>query len=168
LRLNQDRLFMDHSFLAAAVPIASRPRAIRLLLLVLSLVAFALWFSSRALDSANFLPHWYCLAGNTRLLWTTVLGDLFIGLSYLAISATLVRILRQAGADLPYQGFFWAFGLFILSCGVTHFLEIVTIWHPVYWLAAAAKILTAVSSTGTAIVLARRSRTSGNRHRLAR
>jgi hypothetical protein len=84
LRLNQDRLFMDHSFLAAAVPIASRPRAIRLLLLVLSLVAFALWFSSRTLGSANFLPHWYCLAGNTRLLRTTVLGDLFIGLSYLA------------------------------------------------------------------------------------
>jgi PAS domain S-box-containing protein len=146
---------MDHSFLTAAdVPFASRPRAIRLLLLILFLFVSSLWLSSRGLNSANFLPHWYCLAGNTRLLWTTVLGDLFIGLSYLAISATLVRILRQSGTDLPYQGFFLAFGLFILSCGITHFLEIVTLWHPVYWLAAAAKILTAVSSAGTAIVLA--------------
>jgi hypothetical protein len=31
---------------------------------------------------ANILPHWYCLAGNTRLLWTAALGDLFIGVSY--------------------------------------------------------------------------------------
>jgi hypothetical protein len=36
----------------------------------------------------------YCLAGNTRLLWTTVLADLFIGVSYVAISATLVRVMK--------------------------------------------------------------------------
>jgi two-component system, cell cycle sensor histidine kinase and response regulator CckA len=145
---------MDDSFLPPTrLPFGSRPRAIRLLLLLLFLFTCCLWFSSRALLSSNFLPHWYCLAGNTRLLWTTVLGDLFIGLSYVVISATLVRILRRAGKALPYQGFFWAFGLFIVSCGVTHFLEILTIWQPVYWLAASAKILTAVSSVGTAIVL---------------
>jgi len=143
----------DPSLSSTGFPFASRPRVARLLLLLLALVAFALWFSSRALLTANFLPHWYCYAGNTRLLWTTVLGDLFIGLSYVVISATLVYILRRAGRDLPYQDFFWAFGLFIASCGLTHFLEIVTVWRPVYWLAAAAKILTAVSSVGTAIVL---------------
>jgi PAS domain S-box-containing protein len=142
----------DPSLSSTGFPFASRPRVARLLLLLLSLLAFALWFSSRALLTANFLPHWYCYAGNTRLLWTTVLGDLFIGLSYVLISATLVHIIRRAGQDLPYQGFFWAFGLFIVSCGLTHFLEIVTVWQPVYWLAAAAKILTAVSSVGTAIV----------------
>jgi PAS domain S-box-containing protein len=54
---------------------------------------------------------------------------------------------------LPYSGFFWAFGLFIVSCGVTHFLEIVTVWKPVYWLSAAAKIVTAAASVGTAVVL---------------
>ena len=136
------------------IPFASRPHLVRLFLLLLFLATCSLWFSSRALLTANFLPHWYCLAGNTRLLWTTVLGDLFIGLSYVAISATLVRIIRRAGSGLPYQGFFWAFGLFIISCGVTHFIEILTVWQPVYWLGAAAKILTAVSSLGTAIVLA--------------
>ena len=145
---------IDQSFLPPTeVPSASRPRLTRLILLLLFLFAFAVWFSSRALITADFLPHWYCFAGNARLLWTTVLADLFIGLSYVVISATLVRILRGAGQDLPYQGFFWAFGLFIMSCGVTHFLEIVTVWRPVYWLAASAKILTAVSSVGTAIVL---------------
>lgn len=145
---------MDDSFLPpTGIPFGSRPRLIRLIPLLLFLFTCCLWFSSRALLTSNFLPHWYCLAGNTRLLWTTVLGDLFIGLSYVVISATLVYILRRSGKALPYQGFFWAFGLFIVSCGVTHFLEIVTVWQPVYWLSASAKILTAVSSVGTAIVL---------------
>jgi signal transduction histidine kinase len=103
------------------LPFVSRPHLARLLLLLLFLTT-CLWFSSRALLTANFLPHWYCLAGNTRLLWTTVLGDLFIGVSYAAISATPVGIIRTAGSDLPYQGFFWAFGLFIISCGITRFI----------------------------------------------
>ena len=129
------------------------PRFARLGLLALSCVTLAVWLSSRALLTANFLPHWYCFVGNTRLLWTTVIADLLIGLSYVAISTTLAWLVHRAGRELPYSGFFWAFGLFIVSCGVTHFLEIVTVWKPVYWLAAAAKIVTAAASVGTAVVL---------------
>jgi PAS domain S-box-containing protein len=129
------------------------PRAVKLGLLVTTLVTSALWLSSRALLSTNFLPHWYCFVGNTRLLWTTVIADLLIGLSYVAISSTLAWLVRRAGRDLPYSNFFWAFGLFIVSCGMTHFLEIVTVWKPVYWLSAAAKVITAAASVGTAIVL---------------
>lgn len=129
------------------------PRAVKLGLLVMTLVTSALWLSSRALLSTNFLPHWYCFVGNTRLLWTTVVADLLIGLSYVAISTTLAWLVRRAGRDLPYSNFFWAFGLFIVSCGATHFLEIVTVWKPVYWLSAAAKVITAAASVGTAIVL---------------
>jgi PAS domain S-box-containing protein len=87
------------------------------------------------------------------LLWTTVLADLLIGLAYLVISVTLVRLARRAGPRLPYSSFFWAFGLFIVSCGMTHFLEVATVWKPVYWLSAAAKVVTAFASVGTAVVL---------------
>src|SRR5207245_3117478 len=84
---------MEDSFLSpTGIPFGSRPRLICLVLLLLFLFTCCLWFSSRALFASNFLPHWYCLAGNTRLLCTTVLGDLFIGLSYVVISATLVYI----------------------------------------------------------------------------
>jgi PAS domain S-box-containing protein len=132
---------------------ASSPRTFKTALVVLFILTAAIWISSRTLLSVNFLPHWYCFVGNKRLLWTTVIADLLIGLSYLVISATLARLVRRSGRDLPYAGFFWAFGLFIVSCGVTHFMEVVTVWKPVYWLAAAAKILTAVVSAGTALVL---------------
>lgn len=153
--MNQDQSFIEESPLPPArLPFASQPRIVRLALLTLFLATCSLWFPSRALLPANFLPHWHCFAGNSRLLWTTLLADLFIGLSYVAISATLFRILCQAGPTLPCQGFFRAFGLFIVGCGVPYFIEILPIRQPVYWLAAAAKILTAVSSLGTAVVLA--------------
>jgi PAS domain S-box-containing protein len=129
------------------------PHTVRLGLLTLTFATAAVWLSSRALLSTNFLPHWYCFVGNARLLWTTVIADLLIGLSYVAISTTLAWLVRRSGRDLPYSGFFWAFGLFIVSCGVTHFFEILTVWKPVYWLSAAAKVITAAASVGTAIVL---------------
>jgi PAS domain S-box-containing protein len=132
---------------------ASSPRMSKTALVVLFLLSAGLWLSSRGLLASNFLPHWYCLAGNKRLLWTTVIADLLIGLSYVAISIALAMLVRRAGRALPYAGFFWAFGLFIVSCGATHFLEVVTVWKPVYWLAAATKVLTAVMSAGTALVL---------------
>jgi len=128
-------------------------RTVKFALIGLFLATAAVWLSSRVLLAANFLPHWYCYLGNRRLLWTNVIADLLIGLSYVAISATLAWIVRRAGHDLPYSGFFWAFGLFIVSCGATHFMEVLTVWKPVYWLSAAVKIITAAASAGTAIVL---------------
>lgn len=128
-------------------------RKVRLALSGLFLGTAILWLGSRFLLSSNFLPHLYCYVGNQKLLWTNVIADLVIGLSYVVISATLVWLVRRAGRDLPYSQFFWAFGLFIISCGGTHFMEVLTVWKPVYWLSAAVKIVTAMASAGTAVVL---------------
>jgi PAS domain S-box-containing protein len=134
-------------------PLSSSTQKVRFALMGLFLLTAALWFSSRTLLATNFLPHWYCYVGNQRLVWTNVIADLVIGLSYVAISATLVWLVRRAGRDLPYSHFFWAFGLFIVSCGGTHFMEVLTVWKPVYWLSAAVKVVTAAASAGTAVVL---------------
>jgi two-component system, cell cycle sensor histidine kinase and response regulator CckA len=138
--------------IAARSPLAGA-RTVRLSLMALFLTTVGVWFFSKTLLAANFLPHWFCYLGNQRLLWTNVIGDLLIGLSYVAISGTLAWIVRHAGRNLPYSGFFWAFGLFIVSCGATHFMEVLTVWKPVYWLAAAVKLVTTAASAGTAVVL---------------
>jgi PAS domain S-box-containing protein len=122
-------------------------------LAALFLLVAALWFFSRTLLSTNFLPHWYCYAGNERVLWTHVISDFVIGSSYFAISLSLVQLVRRAGRSLPYSGVFWAFVVFIVSCGMTHYLEVVTVWRPVYWLSAIVKVITALASAGTAVVL---------------
>ena len=116
-------------------------------------VGLAVRLGSPFLMSAKFLPHWFCYVGDRRLVWTNVISDFTIGVSYVVISATLVWLIRRAGRDLPYHRFFWAFGVFIVSCGMTHFMEVVTIWKPVYWISAAVKIVTALASAATAVVL---------------
>jgi signal transduction histidine kinase len=46
-----------------------------------------------------------------------------------------------------------AFGLFIVTCGFTHFLDVYTVWRPIYWTDGMVRALTAVASVGTAIAL---------------
>lgn len=48
---------------------------------------------------------------------------------------------------------FLAFGLFIIACGGTHFMEVVTIWIPDYVVSAVVKVFTALASVTTAVAL---------------
>ena len=103
--------------------------------------------------ASNFLPHLYCYLRNPALVWTHVVADTLIAASYLAISVTLCYVVSKAWRDLPFHWILLAFGLFIVACGGTHFMEVLTIWIPVYVLSAAVKIFTALASLTTAIVL---------------
>ena len=76
-----------------------------------------------------------------------------IGLSYVAISTTLVYLIYRARRDIPFSWVFLAFGLFIIACGTTHFMEVWTIWHANYWLSGYVKLMTAAVSVATAVVL---------------
>ena len=121
---------------------------------VLLVGALILWPSlTRWLLTTDFLPHAYCYLGNPRLVWTHVISDSVVGISYLAISITLGYLGYKGRRDLPFPWMFLAFGLFILACGGTHVMEAITIWIPVYILAAAVKIFTAVVSLTTAAML---------------
>jgi PAS domain S-box-containing protein len=119
-------------------------------------VAVAIFVGYRKLPdntSASFLPHLYCYLGNTRLIWLHVTSDLLIGLSYVAISSTLAYLVWRERQSIPFSWMFIAFGAFIIACGFTHFMEVLVIWKPVYWLSGAVKMVTALASLATAIVL---------------
>ena len=103
--------------------------------------------------SSDFLPHAYCYLKNPALVWTHVIADSVIAVSYLAISITLGHLGYKGRRDIPYHWMFLAFGLFILGCGATHLVETVTVWIPVYVLAAGVKLFTAAVSVTTAAVL---------------
>jgi PAS domain S-box-containing protein len=103
--------------------------------------------------SANdFMPHGYCYLWNKGLVWTHVLSDSLITLAYLSIPVTLVYFIRKR-RDLPFNWVFLCFGVFILACGATHAMEVWNLWHADYWLAGAVKIVTALASVPTAILL---------------
>jgi PAS domain S-box-containing protein len=103
--------------------------------------------------ASNFLPHLYCYVGKSGLVWTHVIADSLIGLSYLMISGTLVYLVHRGRHDIPFHWMFLAFGSFIVACSTTHFMEVVTVWVPVYVLSAGVKIITASVSLVTAVLL---------------
>jgi PAS domain S-box-containing protein len=123
-------------------------------LLAIAVGPFLIWptLASRIL-ATNFLPHLYCYLGTPGLVWTHVTADFLIGLAYLTISGTLVYLVWKGRRDIPFHWMFLAFGAFIVACGGTHFMEVVTVWIPVYVLSATLKVLTALVSVATAVLL---------------
>jgi two-component system, sensor histidine kinase and response regulator len=103
-------------------------------------------------STSDFLPHGYCLLWNWHLILLHVVSDGLITLSYLSIPVTLIHIVRKR-KDLPFNWMFWCFGGFIVACGLTHALEVVTFWHPAYWALGVTKAVTAAVSVATAILL---------------
>jgi len=103
------------------------------------------------MEMGFFTPHGEYLVWNPYLLWLDVISDSATALAYYSIPFLLLYcVIRRR--DLPLRPIFWIFGIFILSCGTTHLLDVVSIWRPAYWTAGAFKAVTSVTSV--AIVMA--------------
>ncbi|GAB4436022.1 MAG: ATP-binding protein [Chloroflexi bacterium OHK40] len=138
---------------------ATLPRSRPMLLAGAALCALALsaiflpGIGPALLRTDGYAPHGYCILWQPGLLWFHVSNDILIGSSYVAIASTLAFLVFRARRDLPFTWVFLAFGIFIISCGSTHFIEVYTFWQPVYWLSGYLKTITAVASVATALAL---------------
>jgi signal transduction histidine kinase len=103
-------------------------------------------------DSSGLTSHGFCLLWEPWLIWIYAVSDSLIGLSYFSIPLALAVIARQR-RDLVLRPFLWLFAAFILLCGTTHWLDILTLWVPAYGLEGLVKAVTAVASVVTAIAL---------------
>jgi signal transduction histidine kinase len=127
-------------------------------LLLALCAAFLLNGALPRLFAAGYMPHLYCYLGQPGLIWTNAITDGLIAASYGGIFVCLLLLawrLRGVERFSSYLWIFVCFGLFIAACGLTHVMEIVTIWWPVYPLSAAVKVLCALASVPTAILFAR-------------
>ncbi len=141
----------DEAALAGQRAIQVRYFAVGLALLAASAVIWPLL--GHNLANLPFMPHIFCYLGNPTLISVNLISDLLIGSSYVVISLTLVYLVRASKGGIPFHWMFLAFGTFIIACGGTHFMEVITLWHPVYWAAAYVKVITAVASVFTAVAL---------------
>src|SRR5215211_4272389 len=82
----------------------------------------------------SFMTHYHCYLQIGPLVWMHFTSDLLIWLSYVAISLTLAYLVYRARRDIPFHWVFIAFGLFIIACGGTHFMEVWTTYNATYWL----------------------------------
>ncbi len=100
----------------------------------------------------GFMPHGNCYLWKPGLVWLEVVTNAVIGLAYVVIAALLALLVRRI-EDIPFRGMYYAFAAFILSCGVTHFFDVIVIWEPIYWVDGAVRAVTAVASVATAALL---------------
>ncbi len=90
---------------------------------------------------------------NRHLLALHVVSDAVIFLSYMAISASLAWLLYRVRRQIECAWILVAFGVFILACGITHGIDLLVIWRPMYWVLGGAKLVTAIASLTTAVTL---------------
>ena len=102
-----------------------------------------------------YMSHAHCYLFNRKLIMLHGWSDFLIGLSYVSISCTLMYLVFRARRELPFHWMMLAFATFIIACGMTHFMEVWTLQaeHPRYWLSGGVKVVTAVASLITAILL---------------
>ena len=103
--------------------------------------------------STEFMPHGHCFYWRPGLVGLHVVSDALIGTAYLVIALTLWHLVRRI--KLPFSPMIVAFGVFIGACGLTHYMEVVTLWVPDYWLSGAVKAVTATASVATGVYLVR-------------
>jgi PAS domain S-box-containing protein len=100
----------------------------------------------------NFIPHGFCLAWDPALLWLHVSSDSVIAIAYYTIPFALIYFISRR-RDLAFRGIFALSGAFILACGTTHVMGVLTLWYPDYWLDGMVKLFTALVSIFTAAAI---------------
>ena len=109
-------------------------------------------FWQRFFGSDPFIPHGHCYLWKPDLVTLHIASDSLIALAYYSIPIAIVYFVHKR-RDLPYPWIFLLFGVFIVSCGTTHLMEIWTLWHPIYWIAGWLKAFTAFVSVLTVALL---------------
>jgi signal transduction histidine kinase len=101
------------------------------------------------MSSDNFMPHGHCYLWQPATLWLNVGSDAMIAGSYFAIPVAIYYFLRRRRQDYHFAWMPLMFAAFILLCGTTHVMEILTVWNPVYRMAGMLKLATGLVSWAT-------------------
>lgn len=99
-------------------------------------------------DTSQLAPHGFCLLWEPGLIWLYAISDSVIGVAYFTIPVALIIVGRRR-SDLVYRPMLWLFAAFIVLCGTTHWLDLATLWTPLYGLQGLVKATTAIVSIFT-------------------
>jgi len=100
------------------------------------------------------MPHGHCYLWRPDILFLHAFSDSLIAISYFIIPICLIFIIKKR-TDIPIKKLIILFILFIVFCGMTHILELISIWIPIYYTSGIIKLLTAIVSVATVIAIYR-------------
>lgn len=98
----------------------------------------------------SFPSHGVCWNWTWPLINLHVFSDIIIAFSYFSIPATLLLLISKK-PSIPFKWLFFMFAMFIIACGSTHVMGVITIWKPWFWAEGYVKLWCAFVSIITAI-----------------
>jgi len=102
--------------------------------------------------SAEFLPHAICLAYDPGLIAAHAVSDAAIALAYFSIPVALIFYVWKR-RSFDFRWMMILFSAFVLACGTTHAMGLLTLWEPAYLTEAVIKVITAIISVVAAIMI---------------
>lgn len=109
-------------------------------------------FFEKLFSPMDFPPRWLCGEWSEFHGWLYVISDLAVFLAYLFIPLVLFHVTYKRH-NAPFRRIFYLFIAFIWLCSITHLLDAVIFWYPLYRLNALMLFLTAVVSIATLVTL---------------
>ncbi|MDB5273469.1 MAG: barA [Chitinophagaceae bacterium] len=103
-------------------------------------------FFSGLLSSSLWPARWYCGVWTDFHGWLYILSSFAIWAAYFLIPIIMFYVVVKRKADLPFPHVIGFFIFFILSCGITHLIDAVVFWTPIYRLHALFLFVTAIVS----------------------
>ena len=112
-------------------------------------------FFTGLLSAALWPARWYCGRWTDFHGWLYIVSSLVICAAYFLIPISLFYLLVKRKKDIPFPHIVGLFSFFIFSCGITHFIDALVFWVPVYRLHALFLFFTAIVSSITVFYLYR-------------
>jgi len=106
-------------------------------------------FFSGLFDTDKWPPRWHCGTWSDFHGWLYIMSDLLIWLSYFLIPFIIINYLSKKKHTLKFNSTYLYFAGFIVLCGMTHFMDAMMFWIPMYRANALIKFATAFVSIMT-------------------
>ncbi len=110
-------------------------------------------FVSRLFDADSWPARWVCGKWSEFHGWLYIISNFAIGAAYFAIPLVIFILLKTRKEEMPFKGIFWLFIIFIIACGLSHFMDILMFWYPAYRTSAVVLFFKAIVSWITVIAL---------------
>jgi signal transduction histidine kinase/CheY-like chemotaxis protein len=104
------------------------------------------------LDMSMLIPHGASMLWKPELIWLHAISDALIAGAFFIVAFVLGFFVWRR-RDIQFSWVFWAFAVFIMVCGVTRLLSVLTLWVPAYGIEGIVKGFLALISVGIAAAL---------------
>ncbi|RYY28655.1 MAG: hypothetical protein EOP41_03035 [Sphingobacteriaceae bacterium] len=111
-------------------------------------------FFSKLFSADGFPARWHCGNWTDFHGWLYIVSDLGIWAAYFTIPILLLRVIIKR-KDIPFNGVILLFLAFVFLCGLTHLIDALIFWWPLYRLSALLRFATAIVSVFAAYALNR-------------